>query len=136
MTSHDDISPDYMHWLSRKLLWVEKPGAGKRVLIVLLAICAVLALADFAYHKHAYFHIEEIPFIYAVYGFVSYATVIFLAKGLRLIIRRPEDYYAQDSTEVEDERPAGSDPSTLIPGSLSDRANRRGGISGGGSAHE
>lgn len=136
MTSHDDTSPDDMPWLSRKLLWVEKPGAPTRILIVLLATCAVLALADFAYHKHAYFHVEEIPFIYAVYGFVSYATVIFLAKGLRLIIRRPEGYYAQDSTEAEDERAAGSDPATLIPGSLSDRANRPGGLSAGGTAHE
>ena len=121
-------SPDDMPWLSRKLLWVDKPGSSKRILIALGAICVMLALADFAYHKHAYFHVEEIPFIYAIYGFVSYASVIFLAKGLRLIIRRPEDYYAQDSTEVEDERPAGSDPATMVPGSLSDRANQPGGL--------
>ena len=129
MTSPDDISPDEMHWLSRKLLWVEKPGAAKRILTVLLTVCALLALADFTYHKHAYFPIEKIHFIYAVYGFVSYATVIFLAKGLRLIIKRPEDYYAQDSTEMEDERAAGSAPETMVPGSLSDRANRPGGLS-------
>ena len=135
MTSHDETSPDSMPWLSRKLLWVEKPGAPTRILIGLLALCAVLALADFTYHKHAYFPVEEIHFIYAVYGFISYAVVIFLAKGLRLIIKRPEDYYAQDSTEMEDERAAGSDPSTLVSGSLSDRANRPGGLAGGRS-HE
>ena len=97
-------------WLARKLLWTDKKSNVDRIFWALALICAGLSLADFFYHKHGHYEIEQWPAIYGLVGFTVYAVVIFLAKGLRLIIKRPEDYYAPLSIDMEDERAAGSDP--------------------------
>ncbi len=57
----------------------------------------------------SYFEVEDSPLVYGIFGFVVYGAVIFIAKGLRLIVRRPEDYYEPLATDTEDERAAGSD---------------------------
>jgi hypothetical protein len=33
---------------------------------------------------------------YALFGFVAYVALIFLGKGLRALLMRPEDYYERD----------------------------------------
>lgn len=97
-------------WLARLLWGIDTKKNATRIFYGLVAVCVALAFGDFLYHKHAYFPIEEYPVIYGLAGFVVYAAVIFLAKGLRLIVRRPENYYAPYSIETEDERAAGADP--------------------------
>ncbi|MEQ8265918.1 MAG: hypothetical protein RH982_01875 [Parvibaculum sp.] len=96
--------------LARLLSGIDKPRNATRLFHALIAVCVALGLADFLYHKHSYFPIEEYPAIYGLFGFVVYAVVIFLAKGLRVIVKRPEDYYEPLATDTEDERAAGSEP--------------------------
>lgn len=110
MTDQKNGRDEDMPALARALSGITEPRNATRIFYVLLVICVGLALADFLYHKHAYFDVEEFPAIYALVGFVAYATVVFLAKGLRLIIKRPEDYYEPYSVDTEDERAAGSAP--------------------------
>jgi len=55
-------------------------------LIVLLGI-------DFFITKHVHFPWERAPGFYAVYGFIGCVSLIFVAKILRLLVRRKEDYY-------------------------------------------
>lgn len=98
-----------MPWLARKLSWIDKKGIADRIFWTLVLICAGLGLADFFYHKHVRYEIEAWPAIFGAVGFTVYATVIFLAKGLRLIVKRPENYYAPYAIDVEDERAAGAD---------------------------
>lgn len=102
-------------WLGRKLAWLDDPRHVRRLFQILIVICVGLALADFLYHKHVRYAVEELPAIYGVFGFIAYVTVITLAKGLRRIVRRPEDYYAPYSVDPEDERAAGSDPAAKGP---------------------
>jgi len=54
----------------------------------------LLLLADFFIQKHGHFLWESAPCFYAVYGFIACVSLIFLAKLLRLIVKRKEDYYA------------------------------------------
>jgi len=110
MTDHPNGKTEGMPPLARLLSGIDKPRNVTRLFYLLLAVCIALGLADFLYHKHGYFAVEEFPAIYGLFGFVAYAAVIFLAKGLRLIIRRPEDYYEPFAIDTEDERAAGSDP--------------------------
>ncbi|MEX0840410.1 MAG: hypothetical protein WD034_12835 [Parvibaculum sp.] len=97
-------------WLARRLLWTDNPRNVTGLVWALAALCAGLALADFIYHKHGYFPVEQYPAIYGVFGFVVYAAVVLLARGLRLFVRRPEGYYEPLATDTEDERAAGSAP--------------------------
>lgn len=53
----------------------------------------VLLGLDFFVHKHGHFSWETAPFFYAVYGFVACVSLIFVAKLLRFIVKRKEDYY-------------------------------------------
>ncbi|PKQ01389.1 MAG: hypothetical protein CVT73_23690 [Alphaproteobacteria bacterium HGW-Alphaproteobacteria-12] len=110
MTDHPNGEGQEMPFLARLLSFVDKPHNVTRLFYLLLVICIALGLSDFLYHKHAYFAVEEFPAIYGIFGFIVYAAVIFLAKGLRLIVRRPEDYYEPLAIDTEDERAAGSAP--------------------------
>ena len=73
--------------------WADKPGNQRLILRVLYVACAVLFLADFVIHRHIYTDIERIPAFYALYGFVALVGVVMAAKGLRLLVKRDEEYY-------------------------------------------
>jgi hypothetical protein len=81
----------------------------KPVLFVLGAICLGLAAADFFRERHGHFDIESMPLIWCVFGFAVYVVVIFMAKALRRVILRPEDYYGDEATDREDESAAGTE---------------------------
>jgi hypothetical protein len=53
----------------------------------------VLLIAEFFIHPHPAFYFEQIKGFSAVYGFFSCVLLIFLAKLLRLIVMKKEDYY-------------------------------------------
>lgn len=97
-----------MPWLSRLLLWTDRPRAILGVIVVIGLICAGLASFDLLYHRHVYFEVEQTTFIYGVFGFIIYAVIVFLAKGLRRLISRPEDYYGPQATDCESEFAAGT----------------------------
>lgn len=57
-------------------------------------IALVLLLAiDLFIPKHGHFTWEEVPFFFAVYGFIGCVSLIFIAKVLRLLVKRKENYY-------------------------------------------
>jgi hypothetical protein len=44
-------------------------------------------------HRHISTPIERVPAFYALYGFAALVGVVMAAKGLRLLIKRDEEYY-------------------------------------------
>ncbi len=79
----------------------DDPKNVKRLLVVFFGALIVLLVVDFFIHKHADFSWEGVPNFFAAYGFVSCVFLIFIARILRPMIRRDEDYY-----EISpDERP-------------------------------
>ncbi len=88
--------------LGRLFLWVDNPRNVNRFVIGLYVACAALFLADFFYHKHVYLAIEEFPGFYALYGFFMCAALVICAKGLRVILKRPEEYYQPHDVESEE----------------------------------
>lgn len=88
--------------LGRALLWVDKKKNVDRIVYSLYALCAALFAADFLYHKHTEFGIEKLPGFYALYGFIMCAALVICAKGLRVFLKRSEDYYAPLDTQSED----------------------------------
>jgi len=71
----------------------DHPGNVKKVLRVFYAICAVLLLADFVIHRHVYHEWEGLWGFYAGYGFVACVLLVLIAKEMRKVLMRREDYY-------------------------------------------
>ena len=57
-----------------------------------LALVLVLIAESFV-DMHCEFSVEHFYGFYAVFGFISYVILIFVAKSLRKILMRKEDYY-------------------------------------------
>jgi len=60
---------------------------------VIVAALDLLGLFEFVYHRHELFFAEGLPGFYSVWGFMAIAALIFLAKQLRRLVMRPENYY-------------------------------------------
>ena len=73
--------------------WLDKPGSVDLLIKVLIGACVLSVMADFFYHKHGEFNFQEIIGFDAVYGFVAYVGLVNLAKGVRVLLMRNEDYY-------------------------------------------
>ena len=76
-----------------KTYFFDKPENVKRVLNVFYTLCVILVLADFVVHRHIGLVWENIPAFYAIYGFVACVALVVVAKLIRKIVMRKEDYY-------------------------------------------
>jgi hypothetical protein len=64
-----------------------------RVLYAVSALLVILDLAVDRYSEHPWEHVWE---FYTLYGFLGIVLLVLLAKGLRRLVMRPEDYYGAD----------------------------------------
>ena len=71
----------------------DRPENVNRLLMGFYAICILLVLADFVVHRHIGFGWEKIPAFYAVYGFAACVLLVLIAKKIRNVVMRKEDYY-------------------------------------------
>lgn len=80
------VAPDTTHWLVRadtiRTLWT--------VSIVGLLL---LVLADLFAEHHPHFGLDGTFSFGAWFGFASCVVLVIAAKGLGLLLKRPEDYY-------------------------------------------
>jgi hypothetical protein len=76
--------------------WLDDPQNVTKIVWTLVGVCVVLLLATFLYESHGAFAIERLFGFYALFGFVAYVALIFMAKRLRAVLMRPEDYYDRD----------------------------------------
>lgn len=79
-----------------KTYWLDQPKNLTRVVWGLVVVCLLLFFADAFYHKHPHFEIEHLFGFYGVYGFFVCVALVLVAKSLRAILMRPEDYYDSD----------------------------------------
>ena len=77
----------------KELNFLDKPKNRKSVLRYFFLSLALLIVIDFFIYKHAEFPWEGAPVFYAVYGFTACVSLIFIAKLLRFLVKRDEDYY-------------------------------------------
>ena len=78
--------PEKTYWLDRKEN-VTKVYGGVWV------FCALLLLVEPLVHKHPEFPIDSAFGFYGWYGFLCCVGLVLTAKGLRVLLKRPEDYY-------------------------------------------
>jgi hypothetical protein len=78
---------------NEKPRWLDKSENVRKLYLTVWAIGLVLLLLDLVIHRHA-----ETPFdgwfgFYCFFGFFACVSLVIVAKGLRRILMRPEDYY-------------------------------------------
>ena len=71
----------------------DNPRNVKLVIYGLCAICALSLIAELFVDRHAEYPWESWFGFYAVYGFAACTLLVVIAKELRKILRRDEDYY-------------------------------------------
>ena len=74
----------------------DKPENVRRLLRGFYVACAGLFAADLFYHRHAVFSWEGIWGFYPAYGFVACVLLVLIAKQMRKVVMRSEDYYDVD----------------------------------------
>ena len=77
----------------REKYWLDHPQNVNKLLIGLYVSCAFLLVIDLFYHRHAILKLEESFGFYGIYGFVACVILVLVAKEMRKLISRPEDYY-------------------------------------------
>ena len=73
--------------------WADRAENRRLIRRVLYVACVLLLAADFVVHRHISTGIERVPTFYALYGFAALVGVVMAAKGLRLLVKRDEEYY-------------------------------------------
>ena len=71
----------------------DNPRNVWRVIYALHAICAVAFIADFFVHRHVDHPWEAMIGFYCVYGFVACVILVLIAKEMRKVLMRKDDYY-------------------------------------------
>ncbi|OOZ39511.1 hypothetical protein BOW53_11420 [Solemya pervernicosa gill symbiont] len=79
----------------------DKPRNVKLVVRALLAVCVILFALDAVLHRHVAHPWEAWFGFYAIYGFVACVLLVLLAKEMRKLVMRDENYYG-DSIENEE----------------------------------
>jgi hypothetical protein len=77
----------------REINWLDSPKNQAKVRTYFYISLLVLLAVDIFVPKHGHFPWEEAYAFFAVYGFIGCVSLIFVAKGLRWLVRRKEDYY-------------------------------------------
>lgn len=73
--------------------FLRQSKALKRAFGIFFAVCTGLLLADLLYHKHVVLEPETWFGFYGFYGFIACVVLVLVAKELRKIVMRREDYY-------------------------------------------
>jgi hypothetical protein len=73
--------------------WLDKPSNVTRLVWSLYVVCGLILAIDVFVPKHGPFPIEHSFGFYGLFGFVACVVLVLVAKQLRRILMRPEDYY-------------------------------------------
>lgn len=79
--------------------WLDDPRNVKKLWRGFIVVLALTVIAGLFVNLHPHFEIERWVGFYAVYGFVTCLLMIVGAKGLGLLLKRRDDYYAKDERD-------------------------------------
>jgi len=93
----------------KKQYLFDNPRNVKWVVRGLLAACVILFGLDAVLHRHVAHPWEAWFGFYAIYGFVACVLLVLLAKEMRKLVMRDEDYYGDsvENQELESEKREG-----------------------------
>ncbi len=71
----------------------DNPRNTKRAIYALYAVCAVALLGDFVIYSHIDHPWDVLFGFYPLYGFGACVLLVLIAKEMRKILMRKDDYY-------------------------------------------
>lgn len=96
--SHSDLNhTDHKQIKDDRVYFFDKPANVKRLMQVFYACCAILVVLDFVINRYTYHPLEKLWAFYPIYGFIGCVVLVVIAKWMRVVLMRDEDYY--DKTE-------------------------------------
>jgi hypothetical protein len=78
---------------NERTYWLDDPRNVDRLVYGFYVVCALLLAVDIFVPKHGPFAVEHIYTFYGVFGFVACVALVLIAKQLRRVLMRSEDYY-------------------------------------------
>ena len=87
---------------AEKTYWLDRKGSIDKVYWLVIGACVLLFLADAFYEKHPEFEIEYVFGFYGLFGFVACVGLVLVARGLRNLLKRREDYYDPRGSDGDD----------------------------------
>ena len=78
---------------AQRKYWLDDPRNVDKVVYGLYALCLLLLVIDFIPYKHVDYAFEGWLGFYGFYGLVCCLGLVLAAKGLRVLVKREEDYY-------------------------------------------
>jgi len=82
----------------------DNPKNVKLLINILYLSCFVLFAMDLVIHRHTVHPWESFTGFYALYGFLACVILVLLARELRKLVMRDEDYYDNKDIPVNDLR--------------------------------
>jgi hypothetical protein len=73
--------------------WLDNPRNVDRLIHGFYIICVLLLAIDVFVPKHGPFAIEHVFGFYGFFGFFACVALVLIAKQLRRVLMRSEDYY-------------------------------------------
>jgi hypothetical protein len=67
----------------------------KKLLVVFIIALVATLIAELAVYPEKHFGVGGIPFFYALIGFFSCFTIVFIAKIVEFFLKRKENYYKE-----------------------------------------
>ncbi len=87
----------------RRHVW-DKPENVKLLFSVFYALCVILVVLDpllgLVIDRHRDHAWESWPAFYPIYGFFGIVVLVLIAKLMRRVLMRPEDYYDSSSRDA------------------------------------
>lgn len=87
--SHDSVQEKN----GGKRFWLDDMRNVYKVFWALVVVCGALFLADAVYEKHVSLSFESWFGFYGLFGFLVSFALVLIARELRKILMRDEDYY-------------------------------------------
>ena len=78
--------------------WLVRPGTVRGLWIGFAVVLAALVLGDLLIHPHAGFGIDGTFGFYAWYGLGTCVVMVLFAKGLGVVLKRPDTWYGEEVT--------------------------------------
>lgn len=82
-----------------KKYWLDTPANVTKLFHGLWVVCGLLMAVDLFLHRHEDFEFATLFGFHSLYGFFACVALVLVAKQLRRVLMRPEDYYDKDRHE-------------------------------------
>jgi Ca2+/Na+ antiporter len=96
--------------MNNKKYLFDNPKNVKLLVRSLYFICFVLFVLDIVIHRHIYHPWEAFTGFYAIYGFLACVILVLIAREMRKVVMRDEDYYDskdEHNNQIVEEKKTG-----------------------------